>query len=66
MLIKYKFRKGILFLSFVISVQRMGKKTAGRMDINFSQQYTVLMNVISIAAFLLEGKKKKTKSKGSF
>lgn len=62
-LIKYKLRKGILFVRFVTSFQRMGKKRAGRRDMNFSQQYTVLMNVISKATFLLDGKRKRKQKK---
>lgn len=48
--------------------QRMGKKKAGKRDIHFSQQYTVLRNVISKATFLLDVKikRKQTKKGKSF
>lgn len=41
----------------------MGKKRVGRRDMNFSQQYTVLMNVVLKATFLQLGKRKRKQKK---
>lgn len=55
MLIMYKLRKIILFVSFVTLFQRR--------DMNSSQQYTVLISGFLKATFLLDGKNLNKKKK---